>query len=120
MAITLSDEGIISFITSELDEGILRSSIIYWNREPYQEEDRIQIGRKLFTIPFHGYLVFIDLVPKANWGHPCLYYFIRSDGDRFIIRKETFPPVFGEFPQSWAVLMRYGENPPHERYFQVY
>lgn len=120
MTIKLSDAGIISFLKSELDEDIFRESIISWDRKPYNSDDIIRTGRKSVNMPYKGYIAFVDMNPKANWGHPCLYYFIDAGGDHFEKHRETFPPHFGAYPASWAVLMRYGEKPPHDRYFQVY
>ena len=30
-------------------------------------------------VPSH--VVFVDLVPRANWGHPCVYLLVDPDGE---------------------------------------
>jgi hypothetical protein len=38
-------------------------------------------------------LVFVDLMPRANWGHPCLYRFHDPVTGRFLYQEEAlFPP----------------------------
>jgi len=47
-------------------------------------------GQKISSIPVQGTVLFIDLYPDANWGHPCLYLLVAHDKISTI--KHNFPP----------------------------
>ncbi len=120
MVIDLSNDGILAFLKDQLEEVQLNKAIIYRESETFRKGIKIPIGREMHTIPFDSYMVFVDLEPKANWGHQCIYFFVDTEGKNFKKSFEMFPPYFGEYPETWIVLQRYGEKPPHDRYFQAY
>ena len=48
-------------------------------------------GRVRIDVAAPSYVVFVDLVPRANWGHECLYLLVDSEGA--VTRLEArFPP----------------------------
>ena len=120
MVIDLSDDGILNFLKDQIGEAQLRKAIIYRERQAFKGGTKIPIGKKAYNIPFDAYMVFVDLEPKANWEHQCIYFFIDAEGKSFERSSEKLPPYFREFPETWVVIQRYGEEPPHDRYFQVY
>ena len=120
MLIDLSNDGILIFLKNQLEEAHLQEAIIYREGQILRKGTRFPIGRRTFILPFDAHLVFVDLEPKANWGHPCTYFFIDTDGNNFEKSIEMFPPYTGNFPDTWIVIQRYGEKPPHDRYFQIY
>lgn len=117
-----------SITTEEMLEIVLENiynkereqSIVYWDKKILEIEDNVRIGKKIIKMPFKGYMVFVDLVPKANWGHPSLYFLIDEKTHEVKIIKEEFPPYFGDYPQSFKVIQRYGKKPPHDRYFNIF
>lgn len=49
------------------------------------------LGRVIFhTAMAENRLIFVDLVPDANWAHPCAYCFITPTG--VVWRDEKWPP----------------------------
>lgn len=116
------------FTTEEMLKIVLKNlstkekerAIIYWDKKLLEVGDKVKIGRKTIDMSFKGYMVFVDLEPKANWGHPCLYFLIDIRTQDIKIIKEEFPPYFGDYPQSFKVILRYGEKPPHNRYFNTF
>jgi len=95
-------------------------SIIFWDKKPIEKGETIRVGRESIEMPFRGYMVFVDLAPKANWSHPCLYILIDAETHEIQTRKGAFPPYYGKYPESYRVILRYGKEPPHDRYFQIF
>lgn len=48
------------------------------------------------SAPIHGYsriaVAFVDLMPTANWMHPCLYVFVDLDNFEYSVIDDTSPP----------------------------
>lgn len=48
------------------------------------------------SAPIHGYsriaVAFVDLIPTANWMHPCLYLFVDLDSFEYSVIDDTSPP----------------------------
>jgi hypothetical protein len=116
----LDTKEVLDVILEHLSEEEIEDSIISWDRKLLEQGDSVKVGRESIEMPFDGYMAFVDLVPKANWGHPCLYFLIDAEADRVQVRKEVFPPYYGKYPESYIVIQRYGEEPPHDRYFQAF
>lgn len=113
-------EQVLEIVLGNLSPEEKDQSIVFWDEKPVESGDPIKIGRESLEMPFRGYMAFVDLMPKANWGHPCLYFLIDAKTHDIQIRKEAFPPYYGEYPQSYKVILRYSKRPPHDRYFQVF
>ena len=103
-----------------MDKTVIDGSIIYMDTQVFEEMQVIHAGRKSLSVPFKAFMVFVDLEPKSNWGHSCLYLLIQEKGEVYEVMKEMFPPYHGEYQETWIVLLWYGEQPPHNRYFQIY
>ncbi|UFS69808.1 hypothetical protein LPW11_18200 [Geomonas sp. RF6] len=56
-------------------------------------------------MPFDGYYVFVDLMPKANWGHPAFSLLISSDGNKTQLFHTEFPPHLDDYPETYRELM---------------
>lgn len=120
LASDLTVEQVLEIVLGNLAPEERDQSIVFWDEKPVESGAPIKIGRESLEMPFKGYMAFVDLMPKANWGHPCLYFLIDAKTHDIQIRKEAFPPYYGEYPQSYRVILRYGKSPPHARYFQVF
>lgn len=60
----------------------------------------IALGPHTLTMPFTGYMVFIDLIPEANWGHPAAVLCLSEDGAHTQLTPCRFPPFFGDMPDT--------------------
>ncbi len=98
----------------------INSSCIYWHQKPRSRGETISSGSQMMVVPFDGTLVFVDLAPRANWAHPCLYIFIDSTASRTEVTEASFPPGINPADESYVILFRYGKKPPDERYFNVF
>ncbi len=113
-------EIVLSIVQKKLSDKEKTEAIIYWDESPLETGDVIKAGNQPIQMPFKGYMVFIDLEPKANWGHATYYGLIESNTGEIQLVKREFPPYSGQAPPSYKVLLRYGKKPPHDRYFNVY
>ena len=113
-------EKILTIIQKELAENEKNAAIIYWDETLLEAGDTIKAGNQPIEMPFKVYMVFIDLEPKANWGHATYYGLIDINTSAIKLVKREFPPYSGNAPPSYKVLLRYGKKPPHDRYFNVF
>ncbi|MCK4413711.1 MAG: hypothetical protein KAY32_09215 [Candidatus Eisenbacteria sp.] len=49
--------------------------------------------RTIFTAPAAGWFVFVDLLPGANWEHPCLYIFVSAETGERQVHEAMAPPA---------------------------
>ncbi len=63
--------------------------------QPNQISNSISVDNKMekFTLSGGpGWLFFVDNLPQANWGHPCLFLLVTESG-QIVSRQATFPPI---------------------------
>lgn len=116
----LSKEQLLKLVRAEIDPVDIERSCIYWDQSILRQGQPVRMGPQKVPMPFDGTVVFIDLAPQANWAHPCCYLLVAEDGTRTELVEASFPPYSGAFPASYTIILRYGKQPPHERYFQVF
>jgi len=121
----LIEKRILDLINRDLTREEIDKSIIYFDYKIKKKGTEIGLNlEENPKMPFDGYILFIDKEPKANWGHPTLYYLINSKSFEVqIIKNAEFPPYSGDYYQSpgtFKVLLRYGKKPPNDRYFKIY
>jgi hypothetical protein len=116
----LTNEQIIGIVLPELSDYEINQSIIYYDTKALHPGEKVRIGKDLTTVSTYAYLVFVDLEPKANWGHKCKYFLIDPETKSTKIMNEEFPPHLGEYPESFKVILRYGKKPQHDRFFSVF
>jgi hypothetical protein len=87
------DLDILDRIKFRYNETYLENTVIYVCPElvPSGEFD---FGDIKLILPWNAYLVFIDLNPKANWGHNCCYIAFEKGGNKTIRVEAQFPPFF--------------------------
>jgi len=107
---------VVEIVRRSLDEDMLESAIVLWDRSPRVEGESVRIARATHAMPFDGTIVFADLAPRANWAHPCVYLLIADDGIDARMLRASFPPFRGEPPASYVEILRNGEvlNSPNQ------
>lgn len=103
-------------LTSEQIEG----SLIYWYKRILKEGESINISPQIPTMPFAGVIVFVDLAPRANWTHPCLYMLVDIKTLNTTVIESSLPPAIDSSDENYIIILRYGQSPPHERYFSAF
>jgi hypothetical protein len=89
----------------------LKDSLIFWDKKIHEEGETIMAGLQTILMPFRGTMVFVDLAPKYNWAHPCLYIFIDCKVEKTHMIEASFPPTIDEADEDYEMLLRYGETP---------
>ena len=111
---------VLEIIYKTLSPEQIETSLIYWDKQIVEKGKQIRIGPRTIAMPFDGIIIFVDLAPRFNWAHPCLYLLVNVENLHTDVIEASFPPYSGEFPETFAVVLRYGKKPPHERYFQIF
>jgi hypothetical protein len=118
--VTLSVNKIMELIHKTLTPEQVERSFIYWDKRILPKGNPIKAGLQTLSMPFEGTMVFVDLAPRANWAHPCLYVFIQNDTFSTKVDKASFPPNIDEKSETFIILLRYGKKPAHERDFNAF
>ena len=87
-----------ALVTNQIYDTIIEYVDIYSFPELLHRNDSIQLfdGTIIF-VPYNNcYGYFIDLLPFANWSHPCQYCFVNNGGDYMIIDKQDWPEIWEE------------------------
>lgn len=109
---------------SRMDESLdLGRAMVVWDHRLIDKGESFDIHHEKITMPFRGSLVFIDLKPRANWAHPCLYVLLPENYTDYLKVGEKISqhPIKASFPPSWYwrqelpetadVIMKYGKEP---------
>ena len=91
---TESDRGIFERVRGILGDEILLNAIVYVSHETVHAGMQIHLGDALVEVPWEARVVFVDLEPKANWGHRCAYIILQLGDDGGFIRKDAQMPPF--------------------------
>jgi hypothetical protein len=69
-----------------------RACVVYLAVSPVRRGDVLSVPRLTLTVPWDGYVAFVDLDPTANWGHAACYLCI--DGETGDVQRVNaqFPP----------------------------
>ena len=118
MAATLPE--VEHIVRKELDQATVAQSLIFWWDRHFNEGDVVRVGPGELKAPFSSTLVFIDMAPKSNWGHPCTYVFVGDATDEVKAFGASFPPFMDKPPPGYSLILRYGAPPPDSKDFNPY
>ncbi len=65
-------------------------------------------------MPFDGMMVFVDLAPRANWAHPCLYLLVDGQSLSARVIPASIPPDIDQSDESYIMILDHGQVPPNE------
>lgn len=84
-----------ALVTNQIYDTIIEYVDIYSFPELLHRNDSIQLfDGTIISVPYNNcYGYFIDLLPFANWSHPCQYCFVNNGGDYMIIDKQDWPEI---------------------------
>jgi hypothetical protein len=66
--------------------------IVYLDDSLRRAGERLPVGDLVIDMPWDGHVAFIDLEPRLNWGHACLYLAIRLGGGNTRCFPAQMPP----------------------------
>lgn len=116
----ISKNKILESVRKRLTPDQLEHSLIYWHKRVFQKDEHIKIGPQTFAMPFEGTIVFVDLAPRANWAHPCLYICVNIKTFNTKAIEASFPPKVDQSDDSYIIILRFGKEPPNERSFGIF
>lgn len=87
-----------TIVVNQIYDTIIDYIDIYSFPDLLNRSDNIQLyDGTTIDIPYNNcYGYFIDLLPFANWSHPCQYCFICNNGDYLVIDKQDGPRIWEE------------------------
>ena len=97
---------ILDKIRASLNADRLAGSIIYLDWNMVKAGQRLQLGDALMEVPWDAYIAFVDLEPRANWGHEYCYLAIRHDTDEVIQVAARMPPFLKAGTTTFRLLWR--------------
>jgi len=106
----VSQDEAVAIVTAALPGGSLDGVRLYIEHEPSVAGTVVSTcKREVFVTPAPGWFVFVDLLPAANWEHPCRYFFVDAESGELAAYEAMVPP-----PQRLQMLeITHGaDNPP--------
>ena len=97
---------ILDKVRGSLGADRLLGTIVYLDRRPIRAGERVQVGDALIEVPWDAQIAFVDLEPKANWGHACSYLAIRIDSDEVSEYAAHMPPFLKTEASNFHLLWR--------------
>jgi hypothetical protein len=87
----LTADGAANMARAALTDDEKDAGAVYVSAGVVASGEELFAGRDRIDVHAPSYVVFVDLEPRANWGHPCLFLLVGPDGD--VTRVEArFPP----------------------------
>lgn len=82
-----------ALVTNQIFTSSLGNVDIYAFPEMVTSSERIDLADGTsIAVPYHScYAYFIDLMPFANWSHPCKYCFVNANGSHSMVDAEMAP-----------------------------
>jgi hypothetical protein len=116
----ISKGQILEIVEGTLTPEQIERSFIYWNSRISKKREEIRAGPQIITMPFEGTIVFVDLAPRANWAHPCLYILVDNKTLKTKVIESSFPPIMDRPSENYIVLLRFGNMPSDEHDFKIF
>jgi hypothetical protein len=117
---TPTNSDMVNIISSSLSPEQLQCSFIYWHKKTIRRGEDVRLGLQTIVMPFEGTMVFVDLAPRSNWAHPCLYLLVDAITQEVKVTDASFPPAIDHSDLDYVIILRLGHEPLHERYFNAF
>jgi hypothetical protein len=94
----------------------LQGSNVYLDSHVHPAGTPVPVGRQTVIVGEPSLLLFVDLMPAANWGHPSKYLLVGTENENVQVIDAQFPPRReplrllrrGEGAEEWTLLTRAG------------
>ena len=100
------EQHIMDKVRGSLGADRLEGAIIYLDHDLKRAGERVSVADMVIDVPWDGHIAFVDLEPKANWGHACSYLAIRLYGDEVIELAAHMPPFLKAEASTFRLLWR--------------
>jgi hypothetical protein len=103
---TESSQRVLDRVRRLLGADRLAGAIVYLDWNPIRAGETMHVGDVSISAPWDAQIAFVDLEPKANWGHACCYLAIRLDADEVIQIEAHMPPFLKGETSTFRLLWR--------------
>jgi hypothetical protein len=112
MPLSVREAGEIALAT--LTDAERQGSAVYVDARVYSVGSSVIAGRDRLGIREPTIVVFVDLAPAANWGHPCRYLLVNAEAGTVEFVPARLPPSSEELRlvhrgpavEDWMLLTR--------------
>lgn len=115
-----TNNDMVNIISSSLSPEQIQCSFIYWHKKIIRQGEDVRLGVHTIAMPYEGTMVFVDLAPRSNWAHPCLYLLVDAMTEEVTVIEASLPPAIDHSDLDYVIILRLGHEPQHERYFSVF
>src|ERR1044071_8897538 len=105
----LSTEEIGRIAIQSLSTGEMDDSAIYLDEQELQAGETVEIDSRKVPVPWAALRVFVDLEPRANWGHRARWLFVNRDTGDIEQHDVQFPPWLRGDTTKFHLIWR-GQN----------
>jgi hypothetical protein len=95
----------------ELSDDERHGGVAYLDKRELAAGSTLRLGNRDIRIPRPSALVFVDRMPRANWGHSCRYIVVELETGAVESIEAQFPPFLREVPQTLSPIAK-GEEVP--------
>lgn len=88
-----------------------RNSAVYLDETEVKAGSTVEIDRKPIQVPSDSVVVFVDLQPQSNWGHPCRYLLVNRESGATERINASYPPFLKGASKTLRLIWK-GENVP--------
>jgi hypothetical protein len=106
VAVTMDLNGLLKLVKAQLSPSELEDCVVYLLPTPAAAGSTIGFPGGSISVPRVASVAFIDLLPLANFGHPCRYVVIESETGETRSTESRFPPFRPSLKNEWRVVYK--------------
>lgn len=95
----------------ELSEEERREGVAYLDKRELPAGSTLELEGRGVRIARASALVFVDRMPRANWGHSCRYIVVDLESGAVESIEARFPPFLREVPPTLSAISKGGDVP---------
>jgi hypothetical protein len=103
---TAREERILDKVRTSLGADRLAGAIVYLDPTVTRAGARTEVGDVSISVPWDAHIAFVDLEPRANWGHDCCYLAVGEADEQLTVIRAQMPPFLKAGPSRFRLLWR--------------
>jgi hypothetical protein len=88
------------------------SSVVYLDKRVLPAGGVVRVGAEEMRTAWPAVMAFVDLEPRANWGHDCRYVLVNAETGELQAIEARMPPFLGGAPETLRVVWKPEAVPP--------
>ena len=102
----LSESDLLRIVLDRLSQRQFSECNVYLDHRRKMAGELVHVALKKVPMPFPGHVVFVDLAPQANWGHPVAYFLVNDENEDTVRLDGQFPPPSDEMRLHFRILAK--------------